>query len=99
MPYITGSIIILIIIYILLNSKKKNPKWNFILCLGLLPYIYISLGAIYSFFNGSGLGDSGGFLSAIFVTVVYLIMFWYIYVPAFILIILAIINIKKQNNK
>ena len=98
--WIAISIFISTIIYILLNTKKKNFKWNFVLCLGLLPYIFILLGAIHSFFNGSGLvGDDGGFSSAIFVIIVYLVLLWYIYIPAFLLIILAIINKKKQNNK
>lgn len=93
------TIIILIIMYILLNVKKRNLILNFLLCLGLYPYVFIFLVAIISFFQGSGLvGDTGGFSSAMFVIVICLLNFWYIYLPALLLIILSL-YIKQQKNK
>lgn len=99
--YILLTFGILIAIYFILNCKIENKKWNFLFCLGLFPYIYILLGAIYSYINGSDLvGDTGGIDSALFVIVVYIVMLWYIYLPALILIIVSIIKmIKGKNNK
>ncbi len=89
--------IIIVILFILFNLKKKNIKWNLFLCLGLFPYIYMLLKAIYTFFRGSGLvGDVGGFNSALFAIVMYLINFWYIFIPALLLIILSIYKKHKQ---
>ena len=70
--------------------KRKPLLWIASLSLALLPYITLLLGAIYSVFNGSGLvGDSGGIGSGGFVIVIYLWYFWYIYIPALLLIVVS----------
>lgn len=94
--YIDKVIMILILIYLALRNKKKNPKWDFLLCLGLFPFILLLLIAIQSFFSGIGLeGDTGGFLSALFVIVIFIENYFYIFLPALILIIVSIYKKHK----
>lgn len=86
------------------NKKKKhtNDYWHNLMIIGLIPYVFLFLIAINTFFEGSGLvGDTGGFESALFSIVMIFAFFWFIYVPATIMVILSIYKIhknKKDNN-
>ncbi len=101
--YIIQSFFILIIIFLILLKMKKNILWSILLCIGLFPFVYIFLGAIHSYFYGSGLvGDEGGLDSALFVIYLYVLTLWYIYLPAFILFVISIIKLitnKKSVEK
>ena len=86
----TAFFICLIVFAIVFLIKRKPLLWIASLSLALLPYITLLSGAIYSVFNGSGLvGDSGGIESGGFVIVIYLWYFWYIYIPALLLIVVS----------
>ena len=90
-------LIVHIVLYIILNKKDKEYAWNLILVLGMAPFSYILVGAIHSFLYGSGLvGDHGGLSSALFIIVLYPTFLWYIYLPATLAIILAIVMKKRS---
>ena len=86
--------IAIIIFSIILTIKRKRVLWIFLLCLGLLPFIAMLSGAIYSTFNGTGLvGDSGGIESGLFVIIGCFIYQWYIYIPIFVLLIISLYKV------
>ena len=91
---------IVIIIYCVLNIKKKDYFWNLLISIGILPFVTLIFIFIYSTFHGSGLaGDIGGMVSGLFASIVFFIYFWYIYIGAIILLIFSIIKIiKKKKN-
>lgn len=91
---------ICIILYCVLNLKKKDYFWNLLISIGILPFVSLIYTSIYSILNGSGLvGDKGGINSGIFVIAVSLLYFWYIYIGALILLIFSIIKKKKNINE
>lgn len=91
---------IVIIIYCVLNIKKKNYFWNLLISIGILPFVALIFILIYSTFNGSGLvGDIGGIGSGLFALIVSLLYFWYIYIGAIILLTFSIIKKKKNINE
>lgn len=91
---------ICIILYCVLNLKKKEYFWNLLISIGILPFISLIFTSTYSTLNGSGLvGDKGGIDSGIFAIVVSLLYFWYIYIGAIILLIFSIIKKKKNINE
>lgn len=88
---------IVIIIYCVLNIKKKDYFWNLLISIGILPFVALIFISIYSSLNGSGLvGDKGGIDSGLFAIVVSLVYFWYVYIGAIILLIFSIIKKKKN---
>lgn len=91
---------IVIIIYCLLNIKKKDYFWNLLISIGILPFVALIFRFVYSTLNGSGwIGDTGGIDSGLFVIFVSLFYFWYIYIGAIILLIFSIIKKKKNINE
>ena len=91
---------ICIILYCVLNLKKKDYFWNLLISIGILPFVSLISTSIYSILNGSGLvGDKGGIDSGIFVIGVSLLYFWYIYIGALILLGFSIIKKKKNINE
>ena len=94
------SIPIVIIIYCVLNIKKKDYFWNLLISIGILPFVALIFISVYSTLNGSGLvGDTGGIESGLFAIITLLLYFWYIYIGAIILLIFSIIKKKKNINK
>ena len=99
-PYFASTFVILAILYIvLLLTKKTKALWSLLLCLGLGPFIFILLGAVYSYYNGSGFGDGRGISESMFVIVVYVAYYWYILIPAIALIILSVLKIVEPDKK
>lgn len=97
--YMPICIPICIIIYCVLNLKKKDYFWNLLISIGILPFVAPISISIYSILNGIGFAG-GGIASGIFAIGVSLIYFWYIYIGAIILLIFSIIKKKKNiNNK
>lgn len=91
---------ICVIIYCVLNIKKKDYFWNILISIGILPFVVLIFISIYSALNGSGLvGDKGGFDSGIFAFVVSLLYFWYVYIGAIALLIFSINKRKKNINE
>ena len=94
------SIPIVIIIYCVLNIKKKDYFWNLLISIGILPFVALIFISVYSTLNGSGLvGDTGGIESGLLASITLLLYFWYIYIGAIILLIFSIIKKKKNINK
>lgn len=90
---------IVIIIYCVLNLKKKDYLWNLPISIGILPFVSLIILSINTTFSGSGLGDNGGFSSGLLTIVISLLYFWYIYLGAIILLILSIKKKKKNINE
>lgn len=89
-----------IIIFCVLNIKKKDYFWNLLISIACLPFLELILASINSTLYGSGLvGDSGGIDSGIFTMIMLLLFFWYIYIGAIILLIFSIIKKVKNINK
>ncbi len=94
------SIPICIITFCILNIKKKDYFWNFLISIGLIPFFALILMSIYSTFHGTGLvGDNGGIFSGLFSIVVSLLYLWYVYVGAIILLNFSIKKKKKDTNE
>ena len=76
---------------------KKN-KWKLCFFIGLIPYIILLLYAIYSFFFGIDVFTVKLYKIEAIKSVMffYPIMYWFIFLPAIILIIISIIKIKKR---
>ena len=75
------SIPIVIIIYCVLNIKKKDYFWNLLISIGILPFVALIFISVYSTLNGSGLvGDTGGIESGLLAIITLLLYFWYIYI-------------------
>ena len=91
---------IVIIIYCVLNIKKKDYFWNLLISIGVLPFVALIFIFVHSTLHGSGLvGDTGGTDSGLFAIIVSLLYFWYIYIGAIILLIFSIIKKKKNINE
>lgn len=91
---------ICVIIYCVLNIKKKDYFWNILISIGILPFVALVFTSIYSALNGSGLvGDKGGLDSGVFAFVVCLLYFWYVYIGAIALLIFSINKRKKNINE
>ena len=89
-----------IIIYCVLNLKKKNYLWNLLITIGTLPFIELIMLFFVATFHGSGLvGDQGGITSGIFVCIMLLFGLWYIYAGAIFLLIFSINKMKKNTNE
>lgn len=94
------SLPMFVIIYCVLNIKKKNYFWNLLISIGILPFVATIFISIYSTLNGSGLvGDNGGINSGLFALVVSLTYCWYIYIVAIILLIFSIKKKKLNDEK
>lgn len=91
---------VVIIIYCILNIKKKDYFWNLLISIGILPFVALIFASISSTFKGSGLvGDKGGIASGLFTLIALSLYFWYIHIGALILLIFSIIKKRKNLNK
>ena len=93
------TIILSILIFIILNIKiRKNLIWNFLLSLGLSPFVHLLFMVIWIFlFGGDGFFKlDPGPLSALLVIMLYFAFLWYIYIPALGLVILSINRTEKK---
>ena len=84
-----------VIFYIIfINFKDGSTLWKNLFCLSLLPFIYMVMMAIGSFFGGTGFfgTTTSGIDAAWTVIVLLFVLAWYIYIPA---LIILLISIKK----
>ena len=79
------------------STNDKKSIWDDLFIVALSPFIYLILVGINGFFNGIFMGaKTGGIDSAIFDIFCCIIVYWFIYIPATILIVLSVIKKNKR---
>lgn len=83
------------------EQKNNNLFWKGMLILGLCPYIYLIYNIIQCFFNGITFFNhtSYGFDAVKLIIILDFYLYWFIYIPAIILIIVSIIKMSKNKSK
>lgn len=85
------------------SEENKNNKlfWKGMLFLGLFPYIYLIYNIIQCFFYGITFFNhtSYGFDAVELVIILDFYLYWFIYIPATILIIVSIVKMSKNKSK
>lgn len=87
---IIALIICIFLFLVIALIEKKLLLWIFFFCLSLLPFIELFFIGIISFYDEISLSFIERLDWALFTILFYFLFYWYIYIPAFVLLIMSV---------
>ena len=96
---IIAAVDALLTILVFHNKTKEQKKSSlFLFYAGMFPFIYLLLMCITAYMEGTGLFgvyDPYDFENVLFVIVVAFTFYWFIFIPALIVVIASIVRLHK----